>query len=289
MHSADGSGRMTWNANWATSLGKGKLLKVALNQLRSALDERTSAVGRSVPGNCPVIASDEIVLSSWFTAWQSEMDTLITKYVDHTDNSGNWDGIATIPNWTSNNIITAIGDASRLGAPTDPLVSAAWMFQQYNIINLLRWYNGTTSGTSGNEKDSGVQADWATAESVMAADTPSGITSSSFIKYEATNVFQKTFSTVTKGRTPDSAISHDIDIYFTPTRILTTYETGFGYTENVWNLWGTASGITAFHSVTPGITLADGAFTQPAPSRDLTVTGVRFIEKYNIVGGFSYV
>ena len=136
---------MNWKANEITSEGKGKLPKIALNDRRLAITQRVLAVGRTVPALCPVIESGNLILSSWFSAFQSEISTLIPLYVNHTDSGGNWDGQTTIPMWTEAAILTAIGDASRLPAPTDPLICAAWLNQQRKIINLLRWTKASGS------------------------------------------------------------------------------------------------------------------------------------------------
>jgi len=168
---------MTWATNWDSSEGKGKLLKSALNDLRGAMDERCDAVGRTVPANCPVIATGDLVLSSWFSAFQSEMSTLITTYIDHTDNGGDWDGLATIPNWTVANILTELGE-TRVDAPTDPLISAPWLYQQYKLLELLRWDKiSATLGTTGQTKQYLSNISWADCETNFVGATP---TSSSF-------------------------------------------------------------------------------------------------------------
>lgn len=140
---------MTWDINWATSEGTGKLLKSALNNLRGALEERCDAVGRSIPVDVVTIASDEIIPSNWFSSFQNEITILIPLYVNHTVAG------TTFPDWTENDIITEIGDPSRLNAPTDPLVSASWMYQQYNILNLLRWTKSLFQSIKSSEIKSG--------------------------------------------------------------------------------------------------------------------------------------
>ena len=91
------------------------------------------------------------------------MDTLITKFVNHTNNSGSWDNQATIPNWTEATIITAIGDGSRLSAPTDPLISAPWLYQQYKMLNLLRWVKVQGQWDRERQLHFNDNADWNTA------------------------------------------------------------------------------------------------------------------------------
>jgi len=130
---------MTWATNWDSSEGTGKLLKSALNDLRSAMEERIEGVNRTMPADVVEIETGDLVYSSWFTAFQSEMTNLFAFYIDHTDSGGSWNGDTTLPIWTETTILAEIGDASRLDAPTDPLVSAGWMYQQYKMLNVLRW------------------------------------------------------------------------------------------------------------------------------------------------------
>jgi len=141
-----------WAANWETSEGKGKLLMPALNDLRGALAERCAAANRTVSALCPEVGTGDIILSSWFSAFHAQITYLIPLFANHLDNDGDWTGISTPDGWTRNDnpaqslpawseatILTAIGDPIRIPAPRDPLISATWMFQQYNILNLLRW------------------------------------------------------------------------------------------------------------------------------------------------------
>jgi hypothetical protein len=129
---------MTWATNWDTSAGEGKVLGYALSDLRYALNERCIAVGRTLPTGVTELYDGGIIQSSWFTWFQEEITELIPLYVNYIDSGGEWDGVGTIPNWTEVTILDVIGDA-RWEAPIDPKISAQWMYQQYQIINLLRW------------------------------------------------------------------------------------------------------------------------------------------------------
>jgi hypothetical protein len=158
-----------WAANWETSEGKGKLLKHALNDLRGALAERCAAANRTVPALCPEIGTGDIILSSWFTAFQAEITALIPLFVNHTDSGGDWSGQSTIPAWNEADILTAIGDPARLPAPTDPLISAAWMFQQYNMLNLLKWRRYTNVLTKDKQIREASEAGYATLAAAIIA------------------------------------------------------------------------------------------------------------------------
>jgi len=140
-----------WAANWETSEGKGKLLKPALNDLRGALDERLVAVGRrTMPILCPEITTGSIVSPLWFSTFSDEIDELIWNFADHTDNAGEWTGISSVPNWTMANILAVIGDAERVDVPNDPQCCAKWIYQQYKILNQLRWMR-TFMANSGSD------------------------------------------------------------------------------------------------------------------------------------------
>jgi hypothetical protein len=159
---------MTWDSNWVSSEGKGKLLKVGLNNLRGAINQRMEGANLTLSGSVTTISSGELIPSSWFSAFQSEINRLFDNYINHNDNGGNWDGIApasAAPLWTEASMLTQIGAASRVAAPTDPLISASWMYQQYKIINQLRWRREYRTGFSGSN------GAYRTAN-ILAADTP---------------------------------------------------------------------------------------------------------------------
>jgi hypothetical protein len=106
-----------------------------------AVNERCAASGFSLITEIDRL--DEIAAS---IAIQSTVSALITSFVKHPDNGGNWAGLTSIPNWTEADILTAIGDDERIPAPARASeLSAEWLYQQYEIINLLLWTNTTES------------------------------------------------------------------------------------------------------------------------------------------------
>jgi hypothetical protein len=60
--------------------------------------------------------------------------------------------------WTSATILAAIGDASRVSAPSTGSLLAPWCLQQYKLLNMLRWAfvlpdAGTTEKRQGDGED----------------------------------------------------------------------------------------------------------------------------------------
>lgn len=141
-----------WDANITATQFKGKLPMQSANNLMGALRERCRGAGVAIPA---IFAADyakfELLPKTWFSTFQSTITTLIPKYVNHTDNSGDWNGQTTIPAWTEATILTAIGDASRLPAPSSQ-ICAKWCFQQYKILNMPRWVK-VSLGFSGADID----------------------------------------------------------------------------------------------------------------------------------------
>jgi len=119
----------------------------------------------SIPAILNTVVAAGRLTATWLAAFQSEITTLIDSYVNHTDNSGNWDGSITAPpNWTGPDIITTIGDASRYTAPTVQQLTDDWIIQQFNILNLLKWVNVTSQLTVSNYRRIGRAATWADTE-----------------------------------------------------------------------------------------------------------------------------
>lgn len=137
----DGGGNpLDWSAR------QGKLLYPAYEMLRLALVERCTASSTSVPVVLQTArAPGRIYIDTWFASFHSTMSTLITAFVNHTDNGGNWNGIvpgSAAPVWTEAAILTAIGDASRV--PIVDIPTGAWSLQQYKILNKLLWTKKAT-------------------------------------------------------------------------------------------------------------------------------------------------
>lgn len=111
--------------------------------LIKAVNERCLAAGRS-------LLSDDIRLYAIepLSTVQNKITQLIEDFVNHTDNGGNWHGQAdsNIPMWTEADILTYIGATERIVLP-DRLdeLSVEWLYQQYEILNLLLWTETNTN------------------------------------------------------------------------------------------------------------------------------------------------
>jgi hypothetical protein len=102
------------------------------------------------------------------------MTALIPKFVNHADNDGDWSGQTSIPLWDAAAMIALCDVTTRINAPANSIKAAAWCYQQYQMLNLMRWikhqlvnYNTSQarSGMSGNYADALTAynaASWAT-------------------------------------------------------------------------------------------------------------------------------
>jgi len=117
--------------------------------LRLAIIERANVVGESVPAslNAVIGPGSPLNLAGHPTAgsisyFDTLMDTLILLFVNHTDHAGDWSGQsaqAPAPLWTASALLSAIGAGSRLYQKRSYPISWAWMKQQYDLLNMLRW------------------------------------------------------------------------------------------------------------------------------------------------------
>ena len=111
----------------------------ALESIRLALVERDLATS----GFSPAILIGQVLLlyslREYAEAIQNTITSLIPCFANHTDNGGNWDGKTDIPAWTESSILEAIGAEKRLLVNKLNVLSAAWVTQQYQILNMLKW------------------------------------------------------------------------------------------------------------------------------------------------------
>jgi hypothetical protein len=112
---------------------------------------------------------------------QTAMSGLISadKWVKYTDSSGNWDGQTDVPRYDEASLLSAIGAGSRLPVPDPGYRPNDWIYQQYLLLNKLRWSydesSVTTSAFSANG-DTGEyiasDAVWATALAAYGSASP---------------------------------------------------------------------------------------------------------------------
>lgn len=120
-----------------------------LEAIRQAILERCEIAGytANIILQTPV---PQYSLPNWDWTWwfQRCMNQLIIRFVNHTDCEGNWSGIpiseVVAPAWTQAGIIQECMDTTRLGVIKGGMWSARWVFQQYQLINLLRWTRAFT-------------------------------------------------------------------------------------------------------------------------------------------------
>jgi hypothetical protein len=153
---------MSWNAKFATGNVRGATPSVIINNVFNGYNERSGEVGGYV---APSINVRDLLSLSTF---QSAMTTILSKFANHTDNSGSWDGQSDIPKWTEASMMTYLSE-SRLAVPTTRDLLNDWIMQQYRMINLLRYAYIDTSNALGSRspfyKIGSSLVDWATAES----------------------------------------------------------------------------------------------------------------------------
>lgn len=137
---------MSWDTNWDATEAVGKLPRNALAQLRAALVERWQATNYSdahIAANLPAVpVANRLPAAAWFSGFQSHLTAALKNYANHVliaANGGTVDGLTSAPVWTEAAMLTAIGDASRIAAPSAGKLVAAWTYQQYRMLNLLRW------------------------------------------------------------------------------------------------------------------------------------------------------
>jgi hypothetical protein len=108
---------------------------------------------------------------------------LIPRFVNHTDNGGNWHGVSPLeiaPPWTESAICDAIGCASLDHVSQNTPPSPDWAIQCHSVLNLLRWtrrFDATITerrirfGPAPENKDTVVAA----VDSAIAAMADSGV------------------------------------------------------------------------------------------------------------------
>lgn len=110
--------------------------------IRLAVRERQLAAGLTPSGHFVESYDLHLLPAKTFAdAVQSAITDLIPRYVNHADSGGDWDGLplaSFAPAWTAAGLLDAIEAETRL-APDNLSSIGAWAFQQYQILNMLRW------------------------------------------------------------------------------------------------------------------------------------------------------
>ncbi len=283
-----------------------KLLYPGYEMLRKALVERCAATGTAIPAVLNVArAPGRIYTGGWFSAFHSKVSSLIPKFVNQTDNGGDWDGLATFaPNWNEADILTAIGDATRIPAPDIPL--AEWSLQQYKILNLLLWKAVVVNLTNdrATKQDESVVS-WAEAVTKYLAEPWDASGTQRNSGYGTLNPFTPRWGAVRwrcKARITAAAVASQIDwyLYMDPgpgANIDNWDDEGMGFSQDTYWLFEADSPYAA--SVVP---ISGFPTAREDPPPEPTVTGVnnhtgwnsgsgnlRAIVKFNVTDGFKFV
>jgi len=231
---------LTWAA--ANPLWDSMSLNLAMIE---SVKECDSIAGRTVPALLSAAYNPIQPNRDYVNAIHSEVSTLIPLFVNHLDNSGNWNGQATIPAWTEATILTAIGDASRI-VPANLNTLSAWYFQTYRILNMLRWveYENKLSNKyflSGIRKRSGgATTDWNTEIAQWESDAGSSIDASSDMGINRMQFSSGKYYIITEQKTfrfNTDALKNNLDIYIKP-----AISSGLGnnYLQPIGNVTSTA-------------------------------------------------
>ncbi|MCK5127539.1 MAG: hypothetical protein KAR42_14885 [candidate division Zixibacteria bacterium] len=122
-----------WNPKFATGNVIRGLESILIGELILVHNKKASVVS-GISDISAIDVRDLLGLS----AFQSSMDALLIKFLNHTNSGGNWDGEGIIPNWTAVIMMTYLGE-TRLPAPATRDLLNDWIMQQYRMLNLLRW------------------------------------------------------------------------------------------------------------------------------------------------------
>jgi len=163
----------SWSAFWADGPDglRDAHPRSILADLRAALADRWAMVGVALATPAEPVADKKP--ASFITPFQASMTNLLAVAINHTVNGGDLNGLATYPGWTQADMLAAIGDAARHTGGAG-LSLRAWAWQQYRMLNLLRWLRvpfATYESNLGSYKEasSGVKGTWAEAVAALEA------------------------------------------------------------------------------------------------------------------------
>lgn len=139
---------MAWDAQWSSGWVN-FLPNKAIEDLRLALKERCDALGVSMPTGWTAtwLTANRLPSAACFAAFQSKINTLLAYYMDHTVT---YDGASIKPPlWSESDIGSHTTIGARLPAPAAGYLRLdAWLQQQRELLNLMRWVKIYDSGTN---------------------------------------------------------------------------------------------------------------------------------------------
>lgn len=124
---------MSWT--YATANPAGHQIGRVLEELRLALVERCAVTAVAVPTGWTTALAGRQVTAAMLGAWQSTVTALIPLFA-------NSDSVGVVA-WNEAGILASIGAPSRLAVATAGQLSAAWLGQQYDLLDRLRWLHAS--------------------------------------------------------------------------------------------------------------------------------------------------
>jgi hypothetical protein len=259
-------------ANIAANLNKDPLTEPSYWTLRST--EVVPRVG-------------SLVGAAWFTAFQSAATNLIPQYANHQTSGGDYSGLTAIPMWSEADILTAISASARIAAPGGGKLTAAWAYQQFLMLNKLRWYSyrpliTDTYRRVGNSVDLWNAASWIN-DTLLSGSAGVASWCSSYATYKYANSVLKYYLTL------NGSLSASGVLYLKPYGI-GSYYCDLGWTEAVFNaadmIAEQSSVLTSAEignrAIAPSSPNPNGYFVQPIVQREYMVA------KYDGANGFTY-
>jgi len=142
-------GQLDWSSADSLRLAP---VGLVLQTIIEAIKERREAISFWFRPELPSVLSNEfnplLPVKIYIDAIQTAMTGLMNMaslhtpwvaFVNHTDHGGDWTGQTQIPAWTEADMLAAIGAEERFVLyPLSPL-SSKWFYQQYQLLNLMRW------------------------------------------------------------------------------------------------------------------------------------------------------
>ncbi|MFA5321374.1 MAG: hypothetical protein WC373_01765 [Smithella sp.] len=268
----------------------------AIESIRLALAERASTVAYTLP----ILLQTELTKFSFLSSFnelekgiteliQMAMSDLIIRFVNHTDSSGDWNGQADIPLWTEADILTAIGASERLSV-TRLSSFSAWIKQQYDIINLLKWVwknlsfqdSKDKSGTFNSESEwnSSAWNDIGVSSNISGTSIPNDPGGSDHTR----RIGKPSINT-------SSSIYKDIDFYLFPVQLSDQYDfnaLGNTLTEGVFNYLETISSVNTSVVTTSNYYMPAEDWTALYGNGSFINLQSYGIVKYDVSGGFQF-
>lgn len=291
-------------------------IELVLRPIVEAVKERYTVAGLTLPS----------ALSAWnpmlpvktiTDAIQSAATALMPKFVNHTDNGGDWSGQTEIPYWTEADVLIEIDSLERLELGHLSPLSAEWCFQQYQILNLLRWilekpaltYNHAYKSVSEGAGVGGSSSDAvAAAQAAFEAKSWTEAGEGTWVCQESgliANPYWTASFASGRGKLRaqnlgySNSINCDIDMYIFPVTFMDVgvYNSSDGFIENEFNLFQSFSNVSAQYTYSNYLF---DYMQDPAPegvqyyecyvhsSAHTNYTGYHNVLKYDIANGFKF-